>query len=97
MNSMEQKNQTNERRKNLMHRLSQRYEQLLVRDDICFRKTDDSIFTLSIFPGEAAIVIEYAESYEEAILYRYEDGDRFYLADMDEETMFQAMIREIEQ
>lgn len=97
MNSMEQKNQMNERKNNLVQRLSQRFEQLTVRENRCFRKNDGVIFQLSKFPGVDAFVIEYAESYEDALLYRYEDGDLFYLKDMDEDSMFEAMVREIEQ
>ena len=72
-----------------------RFAQEKVHDNLCFLKMDGSIFFLSKFPGEAALVIEYAESFEDALQYRFEDGDCFYLEDMDEDTMFENMIREI--
>lgn len=96
MSLMEQKNETKKRRSNLEQRLAQQFEQLYVRDALCFQRADGVIFSLCSFPGEKAIVIEYAETLEEAKLNRFEDGDRFYLEEMDEETMFQAMLREIE-
>lgn len=92
---MERKNKISKRKAYLEQRLSERFEQMQIREKTCFRRTDGAIFFLSIFPGEAALVIEYAESVEDAMLYHFEDGDRFYLEDMDEETMFQAMLREI--
>lgn len=97
MNSTERKNEMNKRKDSLERRLSQRFDETKIRGLRYFRRDDGSVFTLSKFPGEYALVIEYAESYEDALLYRLEDGDRFYLEDMDEETMFQNMIREIEQ
>lgn len=97
MNSMERKNIMNERKSNLVQRLSMRFEQVRIRDNLCFRKKDGAIFFLTIFPGNNALVIEYAENFEDALLYRFEDGDRFYLEDMDEAAMFEAMLSEIEQ
>lgn len=42
------------------------------------------------------IVIEHADSLEEVKLNRFEDGDAFYMDDMTEDEMFEAMVREIE-
>lgn len=75
--------------------LSGRFEQLTIRERLCFRRADGVIFAVDMFPGEMALVIEYAEDYEEAMLYRFEDGDRFYPEDMDEEALFEAMLGEI--
>lgn len=97
MNSTEQKNEMNRRKDSLEQRLSQIFKETQIRGRRYFLRGDGSVFTLSKFPGAYALVIEYAESYEDAILYRLEDGDRFYLEDVDEETMFQSMMREIEQ
>lgn len=91
------KKQISEREHNLLQKLSEYFEQLYIRECRCFRKTDGTIFKLTKFPGECALVIEYADSYEDALLHRFEDGDRFYLEDMDEETMFGAMLQEIRQ
>ena len=42
------------------------------------------------------LMIEYADSMQEALLYRFEDGDLYYMDDMTEDEMFEAMIKEIE-
>ena len=42
-----------------------------------------------------ALVIEYAESEAEVKLNRFEDGDLFFLDEMDSETMHRNMIQEI--
>ncbi len=42
------------------------------------------------------IVIEHADSLQEAMLPRFEDGDLYYMDDMTEDEMFEAMVREIE-
>lgn len=97
MNLTEQKREINKRKDSLEQKLSQCFEKTQIRGKRYYRKNDGSVFTLSKFPGAYALVIEYAESYEDAVLYRLEDGDLFYLEDMDEETMFQRMIREIGQ
>lgn len=97
MRSMEQRSQTIERRSNLEQQFAQQFEQLYVHNNLCFRKQDGVIFSLCAFPEDAAIVVEYAVNFEEANLNRFEDGDLFYLEDMDEETMFHSMLEEIGQ
>lgn len=94
---MEQRKKIDERKSNLEKRFLHLFDYLEVNGKSCFRKENGVIFSLTKIPGELALVVEYAVSYEEAILYRFEDGDRFYLEDMDEDTMFQAMLREIGQ
>lgn len=56
-----------------------------------------SLFALDYLGPYGALVIEHAEDYDEALADRLEDGDLFYLDDMDEEAMFQAMLREIQE
>lgn len=41
-------------------------------------------FIVSMFPGEPALVIEYADDDHDAIVGRLEDGDRFYYDDYSE-------------
>ena len=97
MSSTEQKNKTIERRKRIESRLSEKFEQLYVNDCLCFRKPDGQIFSLCTFLNDGAIVIEYADNYDEALKTCFEDGDLFYLEDMDEDTMLENMLLEIEQ
>lgn len=96
MNLTEQKRLLEKRRSDFEERFSQLYEQTSFWGYLCFRKADGGIFSLCSFPNDLALVIEHAENQQEAELNRFEDGDLFYLEDMDEETMFQAMLREIE-
>ena len=95
MSSTAAKNETIERRKKMEDRFSKVFEVLYINETLCFKKSDETIFSLCTFSGEAAIVIEYAENYDEAQINRFEDGDRFYLEDLDEETMYQKMLEEI--
>ena len=97
MNLMELRKEKENRINRLEMLFAERYKQLNIHDMLCFRKKDGTIFHIVNFPESGAILIEYAESYDEAMIFRFEDGDRFYVQDMDEETMFQAMIDEIEQ
>lgn len=80
----------------MSEQLARRYEKEIVKNQECFKHESGSFFRLFEFPGENALCIEYAESYEEAQKNRFEDGDRFYIDEMDEEKMFAAMIKEIE-
>ena len=96
MSLTEQKRLTKRRRNDLEVRFAKQFETLSISGNLCFRKLDGTIFCVCSFLDEAAIVIEYADSYEDAALNRFEDGDRFHLDEMNEETMFQAMLREIE-
>ncbi len=76
---------------------AERYEQMHIHNMLCFCKEDGTIFHVVDFPEKDAILIEYAENYDEAMIYRFEDGDRFYLDEMNEDEMFRAMLHEIEQ
>lgn len=62
----------------------------------CFTDEDSLIFNICVFPGEPALVIEYADNDKDAADGRFEDGDRFYLSDyVDENALFNAMLSEI--
>lgn len=89
---MEQRRKTFEK---VYQKLCERYETLTVNTEKNF-KYKNTYFRLFEFPGENALCIEYAEGEKEARVNRYEDGDRFYLNEMDEEEMMKAMIKEIE-
>lgn len=77
-------------------RLSDLYTPILVNGIECFETINGKVFSVEIFPGEDALVIGYADNIREAELYRFEDGDRFYAEEMDEDEIFRAMILEIE-
>ena len=85
-----------DRLKKISERLAAQYREVLIVGHKFFAATDDSLFRVSVFPGEMALVIEYADSAEEAKENALEDGDRFYLDEMDFETMVRSMAAEIE-
>ena len=94
MNSTVQKNSIKNRLEQL---LSDQFEMLSLNGAQCFQKKDGSVFMISAFPDEDAIVVEYADSFSDAKLDRFEDGDRFYLGEISIEALFQQVLREINQ
>ncbi len=78
-------------------RLRKRYKTLTINNKNCFLTEDGTIIQLTGLKSFNAIVIEYASSEDEAKKDMFEDGDLFYLKELDEEQMFQAMIQEIEE
>lgn len=95
MNLTEQK-----RRNDAFHEMEQRFkDKYFVKqfgNNMCFLAPNGLIFRLIEFPGEAALVIEYAETPNEAERSLFEDGDRFYLSDLSGDALFRAMTAEIE-
>lgn len=85
------------RLKNLENRLKKRYEFIIINGDGCFITESGEIIQLTGLKAFNAIVIEYAESMEDAKKNMFEDGELFYLDDMNEDEMFKAMIKEIEE
>lgn len=77
--------------------LEQRYPRMLINSRFCFMKSTGEIFSLQKFPGADAIVVEYAANYAEAALNRFEDGDRFYLDEMDTEVLLCRILQEVNQ
>ena len=94
MNSTVQKNSIKNRLEQL---LSDQFEMLSLNGAQCFQKKDGTVFMISAFPDEDAIVVEYADSFSDAKLNRFEDGDRFYLGEISIEALFQQVLREINQ
>lgn len=97
MTQTEMKSKLLKRSEALESRLSVAYERRIVNGLTCFARPDGSFFTLDCLVSYGAIVIGYAENKNDVLQERFEDGDLFYLEDMDEETMYQSMIQEIEQ
>lgn len=97
MTRMEMRSRIEDRIATLNDRLAKEYQKRTVRDRECFIHKNGFLFALDYLLPYGAIVIEYAENESEAKLNRFEDGDLFYLEEMDEDAMFQAMLREIEQ
>lgn len=84
------------RKQNIERRLWVKYVPMKVNGKSCFCTPTGRIVVVEKMPGENALVLGHADNLTEAELFRYEDGDRFYLDKMDEDAMFAAMIQEIE-
>lgn len=97
MNSTELKKKIDERISKLELRMKERYEIAFdVLGKNCFKASDYEFFILTRMFWANAVVIEHADSEEEARKNRFEDGDLFYMDELEEDAMFNAMIREIE-
>ena len=94
--TLTEKNAIDHRLAAINARLSERYEMLDINGESFFRTNSGTFFRVYAFPGELALVIEYADSESDAKLHRLEDGDRFYLEDLSLDDMFKQMVSEIE-
>lgn len=91
MTSMEMKSMTD----TLESRFAALYEKIRIGEKKCFRLEDGRIISLGTVTSYGALVIEYADDYDEAAMNRFEDGDLFYLEDMSEDEMLRSMLQEI--
>lgn len=96
MTDTEMRCRLEERSKALESRFEKKFEKSIINGQACFVRPDGSFFDLDYIVPFGALVIEFAENRHEVELNRLEDGDLYYLEDMDEETMFQSMLEEIE-
>lgn len=80
----------------LESRLGEKYEKVEINGENCFRTNKGEIIHLVGFKKWEAIVVEYAKTQEAAERNVFEDGDLFYMDELDEKQMFEAMIKEIE-
>ena len=98
MTSKETKKKIKERCESLERRFGEIYERMPdISERKCFKVREDEIFMITGLEWAQAIVVEHADSEEEARKNLFEDGDLFYLEELDEEQMLQEMIREIEE
>lgn len=96
MDLTDQKLKIRARADSLNARFSERFKTVAVGSRSFFLGPDGAtLFALDFLGPYGALVIEYAEDYDDALIGRLEDGDLFYLDELDEEAMFQAMLREI--
>lgn len=86
------------RKSEMDKRFSEKFSKMKERSDafIGIRDEEQVYFRIDVFPDEYALVIEYAENKAKAIRGIFgEDGDLFYLDEMDEDEMFEAMLEEV--
>ena len=78
-------------------RLEQKFEKRKFGKRECFVNKNKVPFNVHTFQTLSAFVIEYAESDEDAMLDRFEDGDVFYWDEFHtEQDILDAMLKEIE-
>lgn len=97
MTQTEMKSKLLERSKALEGRFEIQFGKQIINEHVCFSRPDGVIFSIGTLLSFGALVVEYADSEVEAKRNRFDDGDLFYLEEMDEETMYQGMIQEISQ
>lgn len=95
MHLTEQKN-LNERYDFLKRELDKRYSTKIIRGERCYLGPHDKYFIPTLLPSWGTIVIEYAHGIREAVLNQYEDGDMFYLEELDNDTLLREVLQEIE-
>lgn len=95
MTSMEKK-LTENRLTEVKAALSEKYRTVDLDGEKFFVATDGAFFRVGVFPGAMALVIEYADTEQEARQNALEDGDRFYLDETTLAEMLRLMIAEIE-
>ena len=95
MTSMEKK-LTENRLTEVKAALSAKYRKVDLDGEKFFVATDGAFFRVGVFPGAMALVIEYADTEQEARQNALEDGDRFYLDETTLDEMLRLMIAEIE-
>lgn len=86
------------RKEALNSRLARRFENIEIEGESCFLASNGAVFHLDSMGGKYnALVIEYADNLEMAKKGVFgEDGDLFYMDELSEDEMFEAMIKEIE-
>lgn len=95
MTSMEKK-LTENRLTEVKAALPAKYRTVDLGGEKFFVATDGAFFRVGAFPGAMALVIEYADTEQEARQNVLEDGDRFYLDETTLDEMLRLMIAEIE-
>lgn len=97
MTSMEKKRKIDERRKTLENEFERRYrKETEVRGKKCFAVREDEFFIVSGLNWANAIVLEHAFSKMEVEKNMFEDGELFYMDELNEKEMLEKMIEEIE-
>lgn len=97
MTDMETRSRIMERVEKLESRFEERYGLFSKTEEKkCFYVNDEEYFMVTGLASLGGIVIEHALSKREAERNMFEDGDLFYMDELDEDAMFEAMIREIE-
>ena len=78
--------------------LGEKYKSIEINVTTAFLSSNDQVFRVDSIGKFNAIVVEYADSIELAKKDIFgEDGELFYMNEMDEKEMYRAIIQEIEE
>ena len=77
--------------------LSNRFSEIFVGTRKCFHLDDGRVVAVDHMGAYNALVLEYAQDLSAARLNQFEDGDLFYMDELDEKAMLDNMLSEIQQ
>lgn len=78
--------------------LGEKYKRIEINGTTAFLSSNEQVFRVDSIGKFNAIVVEYADSIELAKKDIFgEDGDLFYMDELDEKEMYRAIIQEIEE
>lgn len=98
MTSMETKKILNTRISKIEQKLKEIYPVAFqIRGQNCYEAGENEYFMITGLSWANAVVVEHAFSVDEATKNRFEDGDLFYMDELSEDEMLNAMIKEIEE
>lgn len=83
-------------KENIDAKLAVKYEKKVIGGKDCYTLNDGRVICVALVASYNAVVVEYADSISAAELNCFEDGDLFYLEKADADTIFSAMLGEIE-
>lgn len=77
--------------------LATQFSKIAIGSRKCFRLDDGRIIAVDYLGPYNALVLEYAQDLSAAEQNQFEDGDLFYIDELDEKTMLAKMTLEIKQ
>ena len=77
--------------------LAKQFSEIFVGSRKCFRLEDGKVIAVDYMGAYNALVLEYAQDLSAAELNQFEDGDLFYIDELDEKAMLDRMLSEIQQ
>ena len=95
---MTEKEKKKKRIDDINNMLGEKYKSIEINGTTAFLSSNDQVFRVDSIGKFNAIVVEYADSIELAKKDIFgEDGELFYMNEMDEKEMYRAIIQEIEE
>lgn len=85
-----------ERKNALEAKCKAQFQSKTINQELCFISSDGQVFHIDKISEWNAIVAEYADTYDDALHARMEDGDLLYLDDMTEDEMLTAILAELD-